>query len=110
MLIPCEAAIKYFIPATRASIAKVLAKEHNFSQIQIAFLLRITQAAVSKYLSGKYGKKIKKLENTKFVKSISFALANSIVEKKEAKIEFTEELTKELCKYCKIWKKRCEFG
>jgi predicted transcriptional regulator len=108
MLIPCEIAIKYFLPATRASIAKVLARDYKFSQNQIAFSLGITQAAVSKYLSGKYSNKIKKLEGMKFVRKISFDLANSIAEKKEAKIEFTREL----CKYCKIFgrKFKCEIS
>jgi predicted transcriptional regulator len=108
MLIPCEVAVKYFIPATRASIAKILVNKYNFSQPEIALKLGITQAAVSKYLNGKYSNKIKKLESMKFVRKISFDLANSIAEKKEAKIEFT----KELCKYCKIFGKKfkCEIS
>jgi predicted transcriptional regulator len=108
MLIPCEVAIKYFIPATRASIAKILANKYNFSQLEIALKLGITQAAVSKYLNGKYSNEIKRLENKKFLKSLSLNLANSIAKQKEAKIEFT----KEVCRFCKIFGKKfkCEIS
>jgi predicted transcriptional regulator len=98
MIIPCEVVIKYFIPAIRANTAKTLASKYNFSQLEIASKLGITQAAVSKYLNGKYSSEIKRLENKKFLKKLSLNLAYSIARQKKAKIEFA----KEFCKICKL--------
>ena len=55
MIFPCEITLKRFVPAVKARTARVLSDEHGFSQMQIAEALGLTQAAVSKYLSGKYG-------------------------------------------------------
>jgi predicted transcriptional regulator len=40
-----------------------MAKKYNMSQVGIADTLNTTQAAVSKYLSGKYSARVKKVEN-----------------------------------------------
>jgi len=96
-LLPCEVAIKYFIPAVRASTARKLSKNHNLTQVEIASKLGITQAAVSKYLSGKYNKKIKNLEKEKSIKVISKSVVDSILKNKPASIKFSEDL----CKCCK---------
>ena len=49
MIIPCEVAVKSVIPALRALVAKELTQNHNLKQNDVASLLGITQAAVSKY-------------------------------------------------------------
>jgi len=50
------------VPAIRASLSVALAKKYKMSECEIAEALGITQAAVSKYLSGKYSSKIKRLQ------------------------------------------------
>jgi len=108
MLLPCEVAIKFFIPAVRASVAKKLSKNYNITQIDIASVLGITQAAVSNYLTGKYGKRIKKLEKEKVVKLLSKSVVDSILKKKTTSIKFSEDL----CKCCKgfIGEVSCEIS
>lgn len=97
MLLPCEVAIKFFIPAVRASVAKNLSKNYDMTQVNIASTLGVTQAAVSNYLTGKYSKKIKKLEKEKAIKLISKTVVNSILKKKTTSIKFSEDL----CDCCK---------
>lgn len=108
MLLPCEVAIKYFIPAVRASATKKLSKNYNLTQVDIASKLGITQSAVSKYLSEKYSDKIKDLEKEKVVKAISESVVDSIIKNKTATIKFSEDF----CKYCKtiVGKVNCEIS
>ncbi len=49
MIIPCEVATKSVIPALRALVAKELTQNQKLKQNDVANLLGITQAAVSKY-------------------------------------------------------------
>jgi len=49
MLIPCEVAVKSVIPALRALVAKELTQKYDMKQNDVANLLGVTQAAVSKY-------------------------------------------------------------
>src|SRR3989338_2207004 len=62
MLTPCENIFKRFLPALKPGIAKELYENHNMNQIEIAKVLGLTQAAVSKYLS-KGVRKTKELSN-----------------------------------------------
>lgn len=57
-----EAMLKDFLPALRASSAKILAGRYETGQGRTAELLGITQAAVSKYVNGKYSARVKELE------------------------------------------------
>ncbi|MGC8676017.1 MAG: transcriptional regulator [Candidatus Micrarchaeia archaeon] len=56
----CEHITKQILPAVRISVAEALAKK-GLTQMQIAARLGIAQAAVSKYLTGKYSHGIKEL-------------------------------------------------
>jgi predicted transcriptional regulator len=56
-----EELIKLTIPAVRAAIAKNLKENHKMNEIEIAKELEVTQAAVSKYLSGNLSKNIREL-------------------------------------------------
>lgn len=51
-------AVSTIIPAVRASIAKELTNKHGMKEEKIADALGVAQAAVSKYLSSKYSKRI----------------------------------------------------
>lgn len=63
-----------FIPAFRARVAKIM-KERGMSQEKTASILEITQAAISKYISGRYSDKVKNIEN-----ELSDAMANEFVD------------------------------
>jgi predicted transcriptional regulator len=52
---PCETAAKYKVPAIKAKLARELKKKGK-SQKEIAKILRVTEAAVSQYLSKKRAK------------------------------------------------------
>ena len=97
MLVPCETAIKHFLPAVKANIAKELTNRYNFNQIDTASKLDITQAAVSKYLSSDYSDAIKRVEKKKKVGEISKKIAFSIVKERVNK----QEIGNLFCKYCK---------
>ena len=56
-----EKAIKYTISAVRASASIRLIKEHDMKETEVAKSLGIAQAAVSKYISGRYSDKIRSL-------------------------------------------------
>jgi len=49
MSMPCEVAVKSLVPAIRALMARELTQTHKMKQGEVASLLGITQAAVSKY-------------------------------------------------------------
>ena len=59
----CDEVFKLTIPAVRIATAKSLARKYAMSQSEIAKRLGIAQPAVSKYLSGKYTKNVRKLES-----------------------------------------------
>jgi hypothetical protein len=56
MKIPCEIIVWYILPAIRKEFAKALIKNHDLTQKKVADKLGITEAAVSRYLSGKRGR------------------------------------------------------
>ena len=77
MLTPCENILKGFLPAIKAGVAKELAKR-GFTQVDIAAQLGLTQAAVSKYLSGNYSDSIKQLENNRQIRESAKEIAKSL--------------------------------
>ena len=77
-LFPCEEIVRKYLPAMRASIAKKLYKK-GFTQEKIAEELGLTQAAVSKYLSGQYGDNVRRVEKEAAVDKASQEIAEKIV-------------------------------
>ena len=53
--ISCETAVWNILPAIRKEFARVLIEIHGFNQKKAAEVLGITEAAVSRYISGKRG-------------------------------------------------------
>jgi hypothetical protein len=53
--IPCEIVVWHILPAIRREFAKALITHYNLTQKKVADKLGLTEAAVSRYLSGKRG-------------------------------------------------------
>ncbi|MDE1861170.1 MAG: hypothetical protein KGH72_05665 [Candidatus Micrarchaeota archaeon] len=61
MLNGYERATKEIVPAVRLLIARELKEKYRMKETEIANRLGVAQAAVSKYLSGKYSDRIEEL-------------------------------------------------
>jgi len=58
-----EEAANEIIPALRSRLANALINKYNLKEEKVAELLGVAQAAISKYKTGKYSEKIKKIES-----------------------------------------------
>jgi predicted transcriptional regulator len=98
-----ENAVKEFLPALRARSAKIMATRYGINQLEIARLLKVTQAAVSKYLSGRYSLAVKKMESTLSDSDVDAFVKNVLEEKPyEAQIEVCRMCARELTHKCSI--------
>lgn len=95
VLIQCEETIKKFLPAVKAGLVKELIDDYDLNQVEIALKLGMTQAAVSKYITGKYTQRVKKLEEDERVKSTVKKVAYLIAKGKTKK-----PIQDILCKFC----------
>lgn len=94
MSVKCEVFVKKFLPAFRSLIAKELIEKYNFSQIEAAAKLGITQAAVSQYFHSKRGsKEAERLET----------LIRPMIEEAARRIAESEKpaMKAEFCKLCR---------
>ncbi|PIU81400.1 hypothetical protein COS70_04320 [Candidatus Micrarchaeota archaeon CG06_land_8_20_14_3_00_50_6] len=95
-LLPCEILVKHYLPAMRAWVAKSLIQDHHLTQVEVAAKLGITQAAVSKYLSGKYDSKTSAFSGNdkiiSFLKDTAKKLADSTLSK--------DALARHFCSVC----------
>ncbi len=82
MIFPCEVTLKRFVPAVKAQTARILSDKHGFSQMEIAASLGLTQAAVSKYLSGSYSDEVRDALALPSVRQSASAAADSIAANK----------------------------
>lgn len=57
MKTPCEIIVWEIIPVIRKELAKSLIEDHGLTQRKAAEMLGLTEAAVSRYISGKRGTK-----------------------------------------------------
>lgn len=92
MLIRCEEMIRKFIPALKIAVAKEL-KERGLKQIEIANILGLTQAAISKYFAEKYSKEVKRIEKEKELKIIARKMVESMFKERK-------DMGIIICKYC----------
>lgn len=49
MIVPCEVAVKFVVPAVKALVATRLVDKHGLKQDEVAEILGISQSAVSRY-------------------------------------------------------------
>ncbi|MCL5117564.1 MAG: hypothetical protein M1124_01920 [Candidatus Marsarchaeota archaeon] len=86
--------IEELLPAVRAGATKVMTNKYRLKQEEVAMLLGLTQAAVSKYINDKYSEKIKNIERG-FDKKILDKLVRYMVMGDAGKARKT------ICKICK---------
>ena len=97
-LLPCETLVKHYLPAMRAWVAKSLIQDYHMTQMAVAAKLGITQAAVSKYRSGKYDRKISAFSGDdaiiSFLKDTAKKLADNTLSK--------DALAQHFCNVCTL--------
>ncbi len=54
----CKSIVRVLLPAVRVSMAEAMHTDFGYNQEQIAAKLGVVQVAVSKYLRGRYSKRI----------------------------------------------------
>lgn len=106
MLTPCETVMKGFLPAMKVAVARELHEKHGFQQTEIARSLGLTQAAVSKYLTGSVSPRIKALASNDTVRKLAEEAAGRIAAERGKKIDIVEEFCKSCLNFSKI---NCEF-
>jgi predicted transcriptional regulator len=95
MMMPCEVIVRYYLPAMRYKIAKELMENYGWTQVEVSDRLRITQAAVSKYMGGKLDDKAKNFSKMKEVKNAARKIAKEIAEERKR-----SDSIGELCQVC----------
>ncbi len=95
MIAPCESVSRAFLPALKVATARALFSSFNMSQVDIASRLGVTQAQVSKYISGRFSKEIGDLVNSKEVGSMGAELAGMIFESNDS-----NAVSKKTCSFC----------
>jgi len=95
MKVPCEIIVWEVLPIIRKEFTKSLIKNHGFTQRKAAEKLGLTEASISRYISGKRGE-IKKL-NKEIIKEI---------QKSTDKISKgnTSVVVEETCRICELFK------
>jgi hypothetical protein len=94
MQTPYEIASKSVIPAIRGMVARGLI-ERNFTQVEIAHALGVTQPAVSKYLGDKRGRAID-FDHRDDVMKMTAVIADGIASKKLSGVQVAN-MIKEIC-------------
>ena len=95
MKVPCEIIVWEILPIIRKEFAKSLIKDHGLTQRKAAEKLGLTEAAVSRYISGKRGE-IKKL-NKELIQEIKESTARIYKEN-------TLIIVEETCRICDLLK------
>ncbi|OGD54309.1 hypothetical protein A3K80_08190 [Candidatus Bathyarchaeota archaeon RBG_13_38_9] len=94
---PCETVVKKSLPILRSLIIKELIEKYDFSQVEIANKLGMTQAAISQHVNYKRGiKKSTKLEMSSELKMMARKIAKDIAKNKQSDFDVTPHLC-DLC-------------
>jgi len=97
----CEVIVTDVLPALRALITHELMNTHGLNQIEIAKKLGITQPAISQYIKGLRGRKVKVLAKNesvmRMIKELSEDIANDSIRPREICIR--------ICEICKVVRK-----
>lgn len=95
MKTPCETIVWHLLPVIRKEFTKNLVKQHGFTQRKTAKRLGITDATVSRYLSGKRGNI--NISNERVLKEIKKSV-NVIAKGNKKKV------IQETCRICSLLK------
>jgi len=97
MKVPCEIIVWEVLPIIRKEFAKSLIKDHCLTQRKTAEILGLTEASVSRYISGKRGEIIKL--NKEMIEEI---------QKSTTRICNGDSLIliEEICRICNIFKSK----
>lgn len=95
-ILPCEKVVKETLPALRVSTSLELYRTYSLNQSEIALKLGITQASVSKYLSGNIALKLKKLSNEPKMKELGILLAKQLSDNSSS----NSQIANYLCSAC----------
>jgi hypothetical protein len=97
MKTPCEIIVWSVVPIIRKELAKSLIENHDLIQRAVADKLGITEAAVSRYVSGKRG--ALEITDDEILEEIKESAKRIVKENGTAVIE-------ETCRICRILKSR----
>jgi hypothetical protein len=97
MKTPCEIIVWNVVPIIRKEFAKNLIKNHDLTQRKVANKLGITEAAVSRYVSGKRG--LLEISDDEILKEIKESAKRIAKENGPTVIE-------ETCRICRLLKSR----
>ena len=104
----CEVMVTEILPGVRGLVAGMLVEKHSFSQMKAAQRLGTTQPAISQYVAGIRGSKIKKLkDNNGFMSMIE-----SITDRTASGELSHDMISMEFCNICRFMRKEglaCEF-
>lgn len=92
---PCETVVWDVLPVIRKEVAKKLIEKHGFTQRKVAQKLGLTEAAVSRYLSKKRGKR--KITNQDILHEMDVS-SDLIVNGND------ETVNREICRICNLFK------
>lgn len=98
MMVPCEVIVRYYLPAIRYGVARELMERYGWTQTQVSEKLGITQAAVSKYGSGRLDRKAKRFAELAEVRETARMIAG--------RIALGRTSSKEVCLLCVSLRKK----
>jgi hypothetical protein len=96
---PCEMIGWVVLPAIRNELASYLVKEKNVSRKKVCEILDLTPAALSQYLKGKRGRRIKLTK--KEIKKIH-EMGNELIKTKKSRKKFVSHS----CEICRLIRKK----
>ena len=88
--------MKYVLPRIRSMITKELIDKYGLTQMEVASKLKVTQAAVSYYLSSKRGSRVEAFERDPHVEAKVKEIADLLVRGGGT----PDEVVKRLCSMC----------
>jgi len=94
---PCEIIVWNVVPAIKKEFAKNLIENHGLTQRQVADKLGTTEAAISRYVSGKRG--LLEITDNEILKEINESVKRIVKESGTVVIE-------EMCRICRLLKSR----
>lgn len=100
MKMACELVVSEILPTARGELARLLVKNHGFTQAKVAQVFGVTSAAISQYIKGLRGGN-KYIDNSVYCK----AFYDLLTESASRLADGTGEISVELCEICNFVKR-----